>query len=91
MIAISRLLTTLLLVSSSMGAPAGDAFHRSHRSPSSTVNIATAIGTAEGVSDIPGANRFAVRYASAERWGKSSIATTWEFPYVLPLISFVEC
>lgn len=83
MIAVSSLLTTLLLfVSASMGAPASEP-----RRPrqSSTVSVSTAIGTAEGVSDSSGANRFAVRYASAERWAESYLATTWAFPYVILL------
>jgi len=34
----------------------------------------------QGVVDVSGVNRFAVRYASADRWQPSTIAATWELP-----------
>ncbi|EIW84838.1 alpha beta-hydrolase [Coniophora puteana RWD-64-598 SS2] len=42
--------------------------------------VQTALGTAQGVVDVSGVNRFAVRYASADRWQPSTIAATWELP-----------
>ncbi|KAJ7112387.1 alpha/beta-hydrolase [Mycena crocata] len=42
--------------------------------------VTTAIGVAQGVSDGSGANRFAVKYASATRWAASTVATKWSFP-----------
>ncbi|KAF9070875.1 Alpha/Beta hydrolase protein [Rhodocollybia butyracea] len=45
----------------------------------SSLTVKTAIGTAQGVAD-SGINRFAVRYASAERWAESNVATTWSLP-----------
>ncbi|KAJ3744994.1 alpha/beta-hydrolase [Lentinula detonsa] len=47
---------------------------------SSTMSISTPIGTAEGVVDISGVNRFAVRYATAARWAESYVSTTWALP-----------
>ncbi|KAJ3836843.1 alpha/beta-hydrolase [Lentinula raphanica] len=47
---------------------------------SNTHSISTPIGTAEGVVDVSGVNRFAVRYASAARWAESHISTTWALP-----------
>ncbi|KAJ7074098.1 alpha/beta-hydrolase [Mycena amicta] len=45
-----------------------------------SIQVTTPIGTAQGVSDGSGANRFAVRYAAAARWSASTIATKWELP-----------
>jgi carboxylesterase type B len=50
------------------------------QSGSSTLSVSTPIGTAHGTLDSSGVTRFAVRYASAERWAESSVATTWELP-----------
>ncbi|KAJ7749550.1 Alpha/Beta hydrolase protein [Mycena maculata] len=42
--------------------------------------VTTPLGVAQGTSDGTGANRFAVRYASAERWAASTVATKWALP-----------
>ncbi|KAJ7633008.1 alpha/beta-hydrolase [Roridomyces roridus] len=42
--------------------------------------VTTPIGVAQGVSDGNGANRFAVKYASATRWAASTVATKWALP-----------
>ncbi|KAF7337962.1 Carboxylic ester hydrolase [Mycena venus] len=47
---------------------------------SSGIQVTTPIGTAQGVADGSGANRFAVKYASATRWAASTVATKWAFP-----------
>ncbi|KAJ7137788.1 Alpha/Beta hydrolase protein [Mycena epipterygia] len=47
---------------------------------SPSAQVTTPIGVAQGVSDGSGANRFAVKYASATRWAASTIATKWQFP-----------
>ncbi|KAH7889529.1 Alpha/Beta hydrolase protein [Phlebopus sp. FC_14] len=45
-----------------------------------SVTVSTPLGSAQGVIDYPGVSRFAVKYASAERWQPSELATTWELP-----------
>jgi hypothetical protein len=44
--------------------------------------VSTPIGTAQGTIAIKGISRFAVRYASAQRWKNAQVATEWELPYV---------
>ncbi|KAJ7642241.1 alpha beta-hydrolase [Roridomyces roridus] len=44
------------------------------------VTVSTPLGTAQGVLGAVGANRFAVRYASAERWAPSAVVTKWSLP-----------
>ena len=44
--------------------------------------VSTPIGTAQGTIPIKGISRFAVRYASAQRWQTAQVATEWELPYV---------
>ncbi|KAF8844425.1 alpha beta-hydrolase [Paxillus ammoniavirescens] len=44
------------------------------------LSISTPLGTAQGVGDTAAVNRFAVKYASAQRWQPSTVATTWELP-----------
>lgn len=50
------------------------------QSTSGTTTVNTPFGTARGTSDDAGATRFAVKYASASRWGQAVTATTWELP-----------
>ncbi|KAI6045597.1 Alpha/Beta hydrolase protein [Pisolithus marmoratus] len=40
----------------------------------------TPFGSANGVVNTPFVNRFVVRYASAQRWQPSTMATTWQLP-----------
>lgn len=42
--------------------------------------IYTPLGPANGIVDTPFVNRFVVRYASAQRWQPSAMATTWQLP-----------
>lgn len=42
--------------------------------------IKTKLGVASGVVTPGAANRYTVKYASAERWTESRLATTWTFP-----------
>jgi hypothetical protein len=42
----------------------------------------TPLGTAHGTLDPSGAYRFSVKYASAPRWGPSTVVTSWNLPYV---------
>ncbi|KAH9483951.1 cAMP-regulated D2 protein [Psilocybe cubensis] len=44
------------------------------------LNRATPLGTARGVADVDGAYRFPVRYASAPRWGPSTLVSSWDLP-----------
>lgn len=41
---------------------------------------ATILGTASGVMDPDGAQRYPVRYAKSTRWAPSTLATSWELP-----------
>ncbi|KIK67452.1 hypothetical protein GYMLUDRAFT_37580 [Collybiopsis luxurians FD-317 M1] len=50
------------------------------QSQGNTVSVSTRIGTAVGTSDSSGVNRFAVKYASADRWAASTVATAWQLP-----------
>ncbi|KZT26637.1 alpha/beta-hydrolase [Neolentinus lepideus HHB14362 ss-1] len=50
------------------------------RQTSSGLSVSTPIGTAQGTVDTSGVNRFVVRYATADRWQASAIATTWALP-----------
>ncbi|KAI0748574.1 alpha/beta-hydrolase [Daedaleopsis nitida] len=45
-----------------------------------TTSVDTPIGTAHGTADDAGATRFAVRYASAQRWQPAIPAQSWELP-----------
>ncbi|KAJ7818329.1 alpha/beta-hydrolase [Mycena olivaceomarginata] len=47
---------------------------------SRAVSVSTPLGTAQGTLDVAGANRFAVRYATASRWALSTIVTEWQLP-----------
>ncbi|KAF9261386.1 alpha/beta-hydrolase [Marasmius fiardii PR-910] len=49
------------------------------RAPGNGLSIPTPIGTAKGTF-VSGANRFAVRYASANRWASSTVVTSWQLP-----------
>ncbi|KAL4067786.1 Alpha/Beta hydrolase protein [Scleroderma yunnanense] len=44
------------------------------------LTIHTPLGPAYGVINTPSVNRFVVKYASAQRWQPSTLATTWELP-----------
>ena len=44
--------------------------------------VITPLGVAQGTVPINGASRFAVKYASAQRWGDPVVASTWDFPCV---------
>lgn len=43
-------------------------------------NVKTKLGSAQGSLDTSGAVRFSVKYASANRWAASQVATAWELP-----------
>jgi hypothetical protein len=49
---------------------------------STAISVNTPLGTAQGVVDVPGVNRFAAKYAFAERWSPSAVVTAWTLPYV---------
>jgi len=51
-------------------------------SGSSATNRPTPLGTARGTVDPSGTYRFPVKYASAPRWGPSTLVTTWDLPFV---------
>jgi hypothetical protein len=53
---------------------------------STAISVNTPLGSAQGVVDVSGVNRFVVKYASAERWCSSSVATAWELPYVNDIV-----
>lgn len=44
------------------------------------LNIPTPLGNARGFSASPSVVRFAVKYANANRWQASTVATVWELP-----------
>ena len=44
--------------------------------------VITPLGVAQGTIPVNGASRFAVRYASAQRWREPVMASAWEFPCV---------
>lgn len=46
----------------------------------STITRSTALGLASGTTDVDGAYRFPVKYASAARWKPSVLATGWSLP-----------
>jgi len=50
------------------------------RTGNDALNTATPIGTAHGTVDPSGATRFTVKYATANRWAPSTLASTWGFP-----------
>ncbi|THV07811.1 alpha beta-hydrolase [Dendrothele bispora CBS 962.96] len=76
------MLTTVLLVvcslfASTFSAPVAPPPVRA----SSATTVNTPIGTAQGVLDGSGsAVRFAVKYASADRFASSKVSTAWTFP-----------
>jgi hypothetical protein len=43
--------------------------------------VPTTIGIARGTTPIDGTSRFAVKYASAQRWQNAVVADAWELPY----------
>ncbi|KAJ7051502.1 alpha beta-hydrolase [Mycena amicta] len=43
-------------------------------------SVSTPLGTAQGVVGVRGATRYAVRYATANRWEESVIASSWQLP-----------
>ncbi|KAG2362482.1 alpha beta-hydrolase [Suillus spraguei] len=49
-------------------------------STGTATSVNTPIGDAQGVVDVSGVNRFAVKYASAERWSPSAGVTEWVLP-----------
>jgi len=51
-------------------------------SGSSATNRPTPLGTAHATVDSSGAYRFPVKYASAPRWGPSTLVTAWDLPFV---------
>ncbi|KAH9180297.1 alpha/beta-hydrolase [Lactarius sanguifluus] len=46
----------------------------------SGTRVTTPLGVAEGTVPVNGASRFAVKYASAQRWRDPVVASTWEIP-----------
>jgi hypothetical protein len=44
------------------------------------LNVQTAVGVARGTSDPTGASRFTVKYATANRWAYSTVASAWNLP-----------
>lgn len=50
------------------------------RQSSSGTSVKTPLGTAQGTADTSNANRFVVKYASANRWQASVMTTNWTLP-----------
>lgn len=50
------------------------------RTGAGALNVQTVIGIAHGTQDPTGASRFTVKYASANRWAPSTVASTWSLP-----------
>jgi hypothetical protein len=81
MVALFSLLASLFLFTVASASPVQpEPFHPS-RGLSGT-HITTPLGVAQGTIPINGASRFAVKYASAQRWRDPVVASTWEFPCV---------
>lgn len=53
--------------------------------------VLTPLGVAQGTTPINGVSRFAVRYASAQRWREPVMASAWEFPCVSSACGFMTC
>lgn len=51
--------------------------------------VTTPLGVARGTTSINGVSRFAVRYASAQRWKEPVMASSWEFPCVSSVRGFM--
>ncbi|KAH7923532.1 alpha/beta-hydrolase [Leucogyrophana mollusca] len=106
MVALSVLVSSLLLASHAWASPVPSLYSDAHlsfppldpkswfcalpiktarkllcpRQGSDGLSVDTPLGTALGTMDIPTVNRYAVKYASADRWAPSAVATTWELP-----------
>lgn len=52
------------------------------REGSTAISVNTPLGVAQGVVDVSGVNRFAAKYASAQRWSPSAVVAAWALPYV---------
>ncbi|RDB21195.1 cAMP-regulated D2 protein [Hypsizygus marmoreus] len=50
------------------------------RTGNGALNVETPVGLARGTADPSGANRFTVKYATANRWAPSTLASTWGLP-----------
>ncbi|KAG6877731.1 hypothetical protein C0993_004548 [Termitomyces sp. T159_Od127] len=50
------------------------------RSGNSSLYVKTPLGLAIGTPDDSGVRRFVVKYASASRWGPSTVASSWALP-----------
>ncbi|KAG1903856.1 Carboxylesterase [Suillus fuscotomentosus] len=50
------------------------------RTGSTATSVNTPLGAAQGTVDVSGVNKFAAKYASAERWSPSAMVTTWALP-----------
>ena len=82
MVALTCLLASLLLFTVASASPVQpEPLYPSRQLPGPRVT--TPLGVAQGTTSINGASRFAVKYASAHRWGDPVVASTWEFPCVL--------
>ncbi|KAF7305580.1 Carboxylic ester hydrolase [Mycena chlorophos] len=69
------------MLRSLLGVLSLSAFAHSRSVPrSTTITSSTPLGTAQGILDTSGATRYAVRYATAERWQESVVATNWQLP-----------
>jgi hypothetical protein len=60
---------------------------RSTSAQSNVKIVVTPLGVARGVADENGVTRYTVRYAEAQRWTASHVATSWQ----LPLVDFFLC
>lgn len=76
-VAILRVLVPLLLASLSFASPL---YGTNMDANSSAITIKTPLGVATGSMGDSGTARFAVRYATANRWQESTVASSWDLP-----------
>lgn len=79
MVALTRFLVSLFLFTLSGASPAQAQPLCTSRELSGT-RVKTPLGVAQGTIPSNGASRFAVKYASAQRWRDPVVASTWEIP-----------
>lgn len=81
MVALARLFASLFLFTLAGVSPVQPQPLCPSRELSGT-RVTTPLGVAQGTVPTNGASRFAVKYASAQRWRDPVMASTWEMPCV---------
>jgi hypothetical protein len=79
MFTLARLLASISLFALACASPAVH-LYPSRQSP--VTRVTTPLGVAQGTAPVNGVSRFAVKYASAQRWENPVVVDTWELPCV---------